>query len=181
MSSSSNKRQPAGRGPGAAPPPGAQSARKVSLFLLVGVDFVVAAMMVIMSASFLIKPDPAVKAGPMYVTLALTTVAALLMFFLALNASFLPFLTTKQARDARLVMWVMGATGIVTGILTVGDEAQGIVTRLFVGSIAFIFIRVQESRLERARTSGPPTQAVPAGPKAAPSYKGRQRRGGRKR
>jgi hypothetical protein len=181
MSSSSNKRQAAGRGPGAAPPPGARSTRNVSLFLLVFVDFVVAAMMVVMSASFLIRPDPAVKAGPMYVVLALTTVAALLMFFLALNASFLPFLTPQQARDARLVMWVMGATGIVTGILTVGAEAQGIVTRLFVGSIAFIFIRVQESRLERARTSGPPKQALPAVQKTAPPSKGRQRRGGRKR
>ncbi len=96
----------------------------------------------------------------MYVVLALTTGAALLMFVMALNASFVPLMTPQRARDVRLVMWTMGATGVVTGVLTLGAEVEAIVMRLFVGVLAFVFIRVQEARLEKARRSG---QLAPGG------------------
>jgi hypothetical protein len=160
--------------------------RSVSLFLLVLVDFVVAVMMVLESARFIVHPDPAVKAGPMYVFLALTTGSAVLMFVLALNASFVPLMTPMHARDVRLVMWTMAGTGVVTGMLTLGTAVQGIVMRLFVGVIAFVFIRVQEARLDRARRSRQLGAAVPNAPKAvsqakvASPAKARQRRGGRK-
>ena len=60
-----------------------------------GVVCVVALLMVVSLVGFVLKPDPAVKAGPMYVTLALTTGAALLMLVMALNASFLPFISRR--------------------------------------------------------------------------------------
>lgn len=154
--------------------------RSASLFLLVLVDFIVAVLMAVAFARFIISPDPSVKAGPMYVVFTLTTGAALLMFLLALNASFVRLLTAQQARDLRLVMWTMGATGVVTGLLTLGGAIQGIVMRLFVGVLAFIFIRIQESRLERASRSGVPQPSVPAARNAAPKPKARQRRGGKK-
>ncbi len=183
MSSDSNNRQPDGRGTEPAPRPGAapRSMRSASLFLLVLVDFVVAVMMVLESARFINNPDPAVKAGPMYVVLALVTGCALLMFLMALNASFVPLMTAQRARDIRLIMWTMGATGIVTGALTLGAEVEGIVMRLFVGVLAFAFIRVQEARLDKARRSGQLGQVAPAGQKKAPPPKARQRRGGKKR
>lgn len=123
----------------------------------------------------------------MYVTLALTTGAALLMFIVALNASFLPFMSRERARDVSLVMWVMGVTGIVTGLLTVGRVASPFVTRLVLGSVAFMFITLQNARLAQARAAaragqaGPPTsQAGPPTSQAQPRPRSRQRRGGRK-
>jgi hypothetical protein len=128
---------------------------------------------------FVFAPDPGVKAGPMYVTLALTTGAVFLMFLLALNASFLPFISAQRARDVRLVTWTMAGTGLATGILTMGTAVQSIVTRMFIAGLAFAFIRIQEVRIERAR------RAVDAGPAAPPQGrphpKGRQKRGGRNR
>ena len=141
--------------------------RSASLFLLVLVDFVVAVLMVFTAARFVVSPDPAIKAGPMYVVLALTTGAALLIFLMALNASFVPLMTPMHARDVRLVMWTMAATGVVTGMLTLGTAVQGIVLRLFVAVLAFAFIRVQEARLERARRTGQLAQVAPAGPAKA--------------
>lgn len=183
MSSDSNDRRPTGGGPGSASPPGTvpRSMRSASLFLLVLVDFVVAVLMVVTAVRFIVDPDPAIKAGPMYVVLALTTGSALLMFVLALNASFVPLMTPMHARDVRLVMWTMAATGVVTGMLTLGTAVQGIVVRLFVGFLAFGFIRMQESRLEKARRTGRsgPTAPYPRDSTAQP--KARQRRGGRKR
>ena len=131
--------------------------------MLVLVDFVVAVMMVFLAGRFVVSPDPAVKAGPMYVVLALTTGAAVLMFVLALNASFVPLMTPQRARDVRLVMWSMGATGVVTGMLTLGGAVQGIVMRLFVGVLAFVFISVQEARWRRMRRNPRLQQAAPAG------------------
>lgn len=182
MSSDPKKRRPA-RGPAPAARPGVapRYMRSVSLLLLVFVDFVVAVMMVYDSATFIADPDPTVRAGPMYVVLALTTGAALLMFFMALNASLLPLLSPETARNVRLVMWTMGATGVITGVLTLGSDAESIVMRLFVAALAFIFIRVQEARLDRARRRGFPEQVAAAHEApAAPRPKARQRRGGRK-
>jgi hypothetical protein len=181
MSSTSKKRPASRPAPAARPGIAPRSIRSVSLLLLVFVDFVVAVMMVYESAAFIAEPDPAVRAGPMYVVLALTTGAALLMFFMALNASILPLLSPETARNVRLVMWTMGATGIITGVLTLGADAEAIVLRLFVAAIAFIFIRVQEARLDRARSRGFPEQVTAAHETpAAPRPKARQRRGGRK-
>ena len=182
MSSDSKKRRPA-MSPAPATRPGVapRSMRSVSLLLLVLVDFVVAVMMVYDSATFIADPDPTVRAGPMYVVLALTTGAALLMFFMALNASLLPLLTPETARNVRLVMWTMGATGVITGVLTLGADVESIVMRLFVAALAFIFIRVQEARLDRARRRGFPEQVAAANDApTAPRPKARQRRGGRK-
>jgi len=183
MGGDSNRRQPAGQRGKPAPPSrvGHTRMRSGTLYLLVLVDFIVAVMMVYTSAQFIVDPDPTVEAGPMYVVLALTTGAALLMFFMALNASFLPLVTPEGARNVRLVMWTMGATGVITGVLTLGADVETIVMRLFVAALAFIFIRVQESRLERARRRGvlePGTTAQEA--PAPPRPKARQRRGGRK-
>ena len=180
--SSSNKRQPAGQGPGRTPPPtaGAKSIRSITLLLLLGVVFIVAVMMVLSLVGFVFRPDPAVKAGPMYVTLALTTGAALLMFIVALNASFLPFMSRERARDVSLVMWVMGVTGIVTGLLTVGRVASPFVTRLVLGSVAFMFITLQNARLAQARAAARAGQAGPPASQAQPRPRSRQRRGGRK-
>jgi hypothetical protein len=181
--SRSNKSRPAGQGPGrtSRPTTGARATRSISLLLLVAVDLIVAVMMVGSAVTFLIKPDPAVKAGPMYVTLALTTAAALIMFFMALNASFLPFLSHERARDVQLVMWGMAVTGILTGLLTVGAAATPFATRLLLGSLAFVFITVQNARLARARAAAAAGQPDPFAPKAPPRPPSRQRRGGRKR
>jgi len=183
MSSESNNRQPGGQGTEPTPRPRAvpRSMRSASLFLLVLVDFIVAVLMVVTAIRFVVNPDPAIKAGPMYVVLALTTGSALLMFVMALNASFVPLMTPMHARDVRLVMWTMAATGVLTGILTLGTAVQGIVMRLFVGFLAFGFIRVQEARLEKARRTGRlgPTAPDSRGSSAQP--KARQRRGGKKR
>ena len=180
--SRSNERQPAGQGPGltSSPTTGARAIRTLSLLILVGVVFIVALMMVVSLVGFVLKPDPAVKAGPMYVTLALVTGAALLMLFLALNASFLPFISREQARNLQLVMWVMGVTGIVTGLVTLGGAVSFVVTRLVLGSIAFVFITMQDARLARARAAAPAGQAGPPAPQAQPRPRSRQRRGGRK-
>jgi hypothetical protein len=145
------------------------------------VVFIVAVMMVVSLVGFVLKPDPAVKAGPMYVTLALTTGAALLMLVLALNMSFLPFMSRARARNVQLVMWALGVTGIVTGLLTVGEEAGSLVTRLVLGAIAFMFITVQDARLARAREAARAGQADPSAPQAQPRPRSRQRRAGRKR
>ena len=172
--SGSSKRQPAGQGPGRTSPPGkgAQSIRSISLLLLVGVVFVVAALMVISLVGFVLEPDPAVKAGPMYVTLTLTTGAALLMLFVALDASFLPFMSHQRSRDVQLVMTAMGVTGVVTGLLTLGGAVSFIVARLVIASLAFMFITLQNARLSRAREPASQAQA---------RARSQQRRGGRKR
>jgi hypothetical protein len=160
---------------------GAPSIRRVSLLILVGVVFVVAVLMVISLVGFALKPNPAVKAGPMYVTLILTTGAALLMLFVALDASFLPFMSRQRARDLQLVMTAMGVTGVVTGLLTLGGEVSFIVARLVLSSIAFMFITVQNVRLARARAAAPVGQAAPPATQGQPRARGQQRRGGRKR
>ncbi len=183
--SRSTTRRPGRRGPGGAfaPTPGARSIRNVSLLLLVCVVGGVALLMVVSLAGFVLRPDPAVKAGPMYVTLALTTGAALLMLVMALNASFLPFIPRRMTADVHLVMWAMGITGIVTGLLTLGGTVTGIVMRLVMGSIAFMFITIQQARLTRARATAPAGQAGAGSPvpQARPHLSRRQRRGGRKR
>jgi len=181
--SRSNKPQPAGQGPGrtSRPQTGAPSIRTVSLLLLVGVVFIVALMMVVSLVGFVLKPDPAVKAGPMYVTLTLTTGAALLMLFAALNASFLPFMSRQRARDVQLVMWAMGVTGVVTGVLTLGGAVSSFVMRFVLASVAFMFIAVQNARLARARAAAPARQAGPPASQARPHPRSRQRRAGRKR
>ena len=165
---------------GSKPSPAARGIRSVTLLSLVLVDLVIAISMVATFFSFVFAPDPDLKAGPMYVTLAFTTVAALLMFFLGLNASFLPFMSRERARDVRLVMWVMAATGIATGMLTLGGAVQSIVGRLFVAGLAFFFIRTQEVRLERARHGATAEVAAPSSDAQA-HPKSRQRRGGRTR
>jgi hypothetical protein len=190
--SRSNKRQPAGQGRGweSRPTTGARSIRSGSLLLLVGVVFIVALLMVVSLVGFVVKPDPAVKAGPMYVTLTLTTGAALLMLAMAVNASFLPFVSRARAPNVYLVMWAMGITGIVTGLLTLGRAASPFVTRLVLAGIALMFITMQNARLARARAAAPAGQADPPAPqahshgptpRAQPRPRSRQRRGGRKR
>ena len=180
---SSSKPQPARQGPSRTSPPtaGARSIRTVSLLLLVGVVFLVALLMVVSLVGFVLKPDPAVKAGPMYVTLTLTTGAALLMLFAALNASFLPFMSRQRARDVQLVMWAMGVTGVVTGVLTLGGAVSSFVMRFVLASVAFMFIAVQNARLARARAAAPARQAGPPASQARPHPRSRQRRAGRKR
>jgi len=159
----------------------APAIRKVSLLLLVGVVFIVAVLMVISLVGFVLEPDPAVKAGPMYVTLTLTTGAALLMLFAALNLSILPFMSRQRARDVQLVMWAMGVTGVVTGVLTLGGAVSFVVTRLVLGSIAFMFIMLQNARLTRARAAAPARQTASPASRAQPHPRSQQRRGGRKR
>ena len=117
----------------------------------------------------------------MYVTLTLTTGAALLMLLVALNASFLPFMSRQRARDVQLVMWAMGVTGVVTGVLTLGGAVSSFVTRFVLASVAFMFITVQHARLARAREAAPARQAGPPAPQARPHPRSRQRRAGRKR
>ena len=154
--------------------------RSVSLLVLVFVVFIVAMLMVVSLVGFVVKPDPAVRAGPMYVTLALTTGAAMLMLVLALNAAYLPFLSRQRVADLQLVMLAMAVTGVVTGLLTVGGAANSYVMRLIIGGIAFVFITMQNARLARAREAAPAGQADQPAPQARRS-RGRQRRGGRKR
>ncbi len=180
--SRSNKRQPSGQAPGrtSRPQPGARAIRTISLLVLVCVVSVVALLMVISLVGFVVRPDPAVRAGPMYVTLTLTTGAALLMLVLALNASFLPFMSRQRVSDLQLVMLAMAVTGVVTGLLTVGGEANAFVKRLILGGIAFIFITMQNARLARAREAGPAGQAGQPTPQVQPHPRSRQRRGGRK-
>ena len=177
-----------GAGRSARPASGGRSIRSGSLFLLVGVVGVVALLMLVSLLDFVLKPDPAVKAGPMYVTLILTTAASLLMFFLALNATYLPVLPRRQVPNFQLVMGAMGVTGVVTGLLTVGGAAGSYVTRLVFASLAYVFITVQDARLARARSAAPTAQAAASRPSQradAPATKPRsytrQRRGGRKR
>ena len=177
--SNAKKRRPRGA-PDEAPPLGARSVRSLSLLVLVAVDFVVAVMMLASFVGFLLDPDPAVEAVPMYVALTLGTIAALLMLFLALNASFFRFVARQRAKDLRLVMWTVGATAIVTGLLTLGGAADGMVTRLFIGAIAFIFLRVQEARLQRAHAPVAHEAAAEPTVRPAATVKSRQRRGGRK-
>jgi hypothetical protein len=180
--STSNKRKSAGRGAGGTAPPatGSRSVHNVTLFLLVSVVFLVAVMMVGSFIVFVVRPDPSVKAGPMYVTLTLTTGAALLMLFLSLNASFLPFISRQRARDLGLVMLALGVTGIVTGLLTLGGAINSIVTRLVFASIAYLFIAIQDARLASARAAARAGQATPPGTQKQPRPRSRQRRGGRK-
>jgi hypothetical protein len=185
MMSRSNpgKRQRIGQVPSrpSDPKAGAPAIRSTSLLILVGVVFVVALLMVVSLVGFVLEPAPAVKAGPMYVTLALTTGAALLMLVAALNASFLPFMSRERARDLQLVMIAMGITGVVTGLLTLGGEVSQIVMRLVVASIAFFFITLQNARLARARQAAPATRSDPRASQAQPRARSQQRRGGRKR
>ena len=188
--SRSNKRPPARRSPARTAPraAGGGAVRASSLLLLVCVVFIVAVLMVVSLVGFVLKPDPAVRAGPMYVTLVLTTGAALLMLVMALNASFLPFMSRERAPNVHLVMWAMGVTGIVTGLLTLGRAASPFVTRLVLGGIAFTFITMQNARLARARAAQsaqraaqPAEHAAPPAPRPERRSRARQRRGGRKR
>jgi hypothetical protein len=168
--SKSNKPQSAGQSPGrvSRPTPGARSLRTSSLLVLVSVVFVVALLMVVSLVEFMLKPDPAVRAGPMYVTLTLTTGAAMLMLVLALNASFLPFLSRERAPNVQLVMWAMGITGIVTGLLTLGRAASPFATRFVLAGLAFVFITVQNARLARARAAAARRAQAVNGPRPAP-------------
>ncbi len=183
----SNKRLSVGRGPGRTSPPerGARSIRVGSLLVLVFVILIVALLMVVSLVGFVLNPDPALRAGPMYVTLTLTTCAALLMLVLALNATFLPLISRERTRNLQLIMWAMGITGIVTGLLTLGRDASPYVTRLALSGIAFMFITMQNSRLARARQAAQMGQAGPLAPSTQPHAqaraRSRQRRGGRKR
>lgn len=155
--------------------------RSGTLLVLVGVDVVVALTMVVSLAGFVLAPDPAVKAGAMYVTLGLITGASLLMAFMALNASFLPFLTRDQAPSVGLVMWAMAGTGVVTGMLTLGGAVNSVVMRLGIGIIAYLFISIQNTRLAKARAAASDGRAAAAAPQTQQTPRSRQRRGGRKR
>ena len=183
--SRSNKQQPSGQGPDpmSRPQTGGRAVHTVSLLLLVVVVFIVALLMVRSFVGFVLNPDPAVKAGPMYVTLTLTTGAALLMLLVALNASYLPIMSRQRARDVYLVICAMGVTGIVTGLLTVGGAANPFVPRLVLGTVALLFISLQDARLARARADAAAGLATPPAsqPPRPPHPPSRQRRGGRKR
>jgi hypothetical protein len=191
MSPRSSNKRAASPGPRFTPNPRKtnRSMRTVTLSMLVGIDVIVALMMIGSAVGFVMKPEPAVEAGPMYVTLALTTVAVVLMAFLAVDATFFPVLTRAQRANLSLVMWSMAATGVVTGILALGGAVNAIVMRLFVATLAYVFISVQRSRIERAQAAAPASgkQAAVSGavrPTAAatprPAAKSRQRKGGRK-
>lgn len=169
------------------PTPAARSMRTTTLALLVIIDVVVAATMVGSAVRFVLAPDPAVKAVPMYVVLALVTTASLLMALLAVHSTFYPLLRGRQVADITLVMWTMAITGTLTGILTLGGAVNSLVMRLLIGCMAYAFIWMQSSRLAKARK----TQAAgrqptaPAGKPPAPRLgrpkaKAKQRRGGRK-
>ena len=189
MSRRSGKPKVTGRDPRlrSSPAPTARLTRSVSLFLLVLVVLVVAVMMLSSLIGFVLAPDPDVSAGPMYVTLALTTGATLLMAALTLNVTYRPFLSPRRVNDVSLVMWSMLATGLVTGVLILGEDVTTYVARVVVAAIAFVFIAMQHSRLERARTA-PPTERTEASAgqrstpaaEARPPARSRQRRGGRK-
>jgi hypothetical protein len=110
------------------------------------------------------------------------------MLVMALNASFLPFMSRQRTPSVHLVMWAMGVTGIVTGLLTLGRAASPFVTRLVLAGIAFTFITVQNARLARAqaaqsgqRPAQPADHAALPGPRPERRSRARQRRGGRKR
>jgi len=165
MSRRSDKPKMTGRDPRltSSPAPAARLTRSASLFLLLLVVLVVAVMMLSSLIGFVLEPDPDVKAGPMYVTLAFTTGAALLMAALALNATYRPFLSRRRVNDLSLVMWSMLVIGLVTGLLTLGNDVGTYVARLVVAAIAFAFIALQYSRLERARTA-PPTEGTDTSP-----------------
>lgn len=145
--------------------------RTGTLMVLLCVVVVVALLQVASLLDFVISPDPEVRAGPMYVTLGLTTGCALLMLLMSLNATFLPLVPRRRAPDVYLVTVALGVTGVVTGLLTVGGEANSIVMRLVLGGMAFLFIVMQDMRLRRAREAA----------RAQPRARSRQRRGGRKR
>ena len=158
-----------------------RSIRTLSLLLLVGVVAIVALLMLVSLFDFILKPDPAVRAGPMYVTLALTTGASLLMLLVALNATYLPVMSRRQVPNFLLVMGAMGVTGVVTGILTIGSAASPYVTRLVLASMAFTFIMIQDARLAKARAAAATDrEADPPAPRRQSRPQTRQRRGGRK-
>jgi len=161
--------------------------RTSTLALLVVVDVVVAATMLGSTVRSVVAPDQAVKAGPMHVVLAFMTVSTVLMAFLAVNATFYPMVTRRRVADLSLVMWTAAAVGTVVGILTLGGAVNSLVMRLSVGSIAYAFIWMQASRIEKARAmqasarqSGGAGTSAPAARPAPPKSKSRQRRGGRK-
>ena len=167
----------------------AKGVRSTTLLLLVVVVVVIAATMVGSAVRFVLAPDPAVKAGPMYIVLAFMTVSSLLMALLAVNTTYYPMLRRRQANDVSLVMWTMAAVGTVVGILTLGGAVNSLVMRLFVGGMAYVFIWTQASRIEKARAAQAAGRAAaPAGRAATaatpqpsrPRGKSRQRRGGRK-
>ena len=159
---------------------GGGSIRTGSLFFLVVVVGIVALMMALSLVGAVVKPDPAVRAGPMYVTLALITGASLLMLVLSLNATFLPLMSRRQVPNFQLVMWAMGVTGVVTGLLTLGRTAGPYVTRFVVASLAFAFITIQEARLARAAAATPAQPEDRPAARPQPHRRSRQRRGGRK-
>jgi hypothetical protein len=156
--------------------------RTMTLTMLVGVDVIVAVLMLSSVVVFAVHPDPAVKAGPMFVVLALMTVASVIMALLALNATYLPVLSRAQAANFSLVMWTMAATGTVTGLLTLGSTVNSLVMRLFIGSLAYAFIWMQHMRIARARTAQTvaPSGQGPTGGPSQTNTRSRQRRGGRK-
>jgi hypothetical protein len=169
------------------PAPVAKSMRTSTLALLVIVVVVIAATMLASAVRFVVAPDPAVKAGPMYVVLALLTIASLLMALLALNASFFRILDRRRTADVSLVMWTMTATGLVTGLLTLGGAVNSLMVRMALASIAYAFLWLQASRISRARTAhaaaqpaGETTRPVSASRPSRPTVKSRQRRGGRR-
>ncbi len=186
---SSPKNQGSGKatsGPTGRPTPAAKTVRSISLLLLVGVVFIVAVSIVISSIGFVLHPDPNVKAGAMYVTLTLSTGCALLMLVMAFNASYFPLISRRRAPDVYLVLAAMGITGVVTGLLTVGNDFTSYATRLVLGAMALTFVIIQNTRLEKAQQSGVFPQAGKPGPGQRPltgpqPTKSRQRRGGRKR
>jgi hypothetical protein len=142
---------------------GSRSAANVSLFLLVGVVFIVALLMLVSLIEFAIAPDPAVKTVPMLVTLVLMTGASSFMLALALNASFLPFIPRRRLADLQLMTLAMALTGVVTGLLSLGGAVGPYVARLVLSGVAFVFIMLQDARLRRAR------EAAAAGRAPAPS------------
>jgi len=158
-----------------------RSVFSVSLVMLVAVDFVVAASLVASLLGFVLKPDPAVRMGPMLVALGFTTGSALLMLVLALNASFLPRIPRQRVPDLQLMMLGMGITGVMTGILAVGGAANSMVIRLLFGGIAYVFIRMQDTRRAQARAAAAAGRAAEPAPPPQPHARTRQRRGGRKR
>ena len=167
---------------------GPRTIRKGTLLVLALVNVAAALILLARTLVFVLDPDPAVKAGAMYVTLALCTMSGVLMAVMAVNIAIFRFMTRQQQRDMRLVAWATGGTGMVTGVLTVGTAAQTVVMPLFVGAIAFVFIWVQDARIDRAQRTGA-SQGSGAAPRAwrgtggtgAKREKTRQRRGGRKR
>lgn len=182
--------KPARKGDLLSAPPArsAKSVRTSTLALLVVIDLVIAATMVGSAIRFVLAPDPAVRTGPMYIVLAFMMVASLLMAFLAVNATFYPMVSRRRVSDLSLMMWTTAAVGTVVGILTLGGGVNSLVMRLIVGSMAYAFIWMQASRIEKARAAqaaGRATApargsaAIPAS-KPRPGVKNRQRRGGRR-